>query len=134
MRKLAGIAAVIGGILLVLVPRFILPSCEYAGYPPMHCSDTAHAEFVAGALLVIAGVLTLTSKSARASLIGSVCSLALFIAAFVLPEKFGYCQSSRMPCNYGMVPGVRFIAVVGVVIMLLAIVGTVKKSRKKGIA
>ncbi len=134
MKKLAGIAAVIGGTLLVLVPRFILPSCEYAGYPAMHCSNTAHAEFVAGALLIAAGVLTLTFKSTRASLIGSVFSLAFFIAAFVLPEKFGYCQSSRMPCNYGMVPGVRFIAAVGVVIMLVAIIGTVKGSRKKGIA
>ncbi len=134
MKNVVGVAAVISGILLVLVPRFILPSCEYAGYPAMHCSDTAHAEFAAGALLAITGVSTLVLKTRWAALAGAVSSLALFVVSFVLPDIFGYCRSSRMPCNYGMVPGVRFIAVVGGIIMLIAALGSVRASRRKGMA
>jgi hypothetical protein len=98
----------------------------------MHCSDTARAEFLVGALLMIIGGTTLVVKKEIIIGIGAVVSCILFIVAFWLPDKFGYCQSPRMPCNYGMVPGVRFIAVVGALIMIIAIVRLLRKSWKKG--
>ncbi len=134
MKRLAAATAIISGVLLVLVPRYILPACEYEGFPAMHCSDTAHAEFVTGGLMTAAGILIAFSKSTKALLAGAAASLILDVAAFVLPDIFGYCRSSRMPCNYGMVPGVRFVAVVGGVIMMICIVSTVRKSLRKGIA
>ena len=132
MKKLISITALVFGILFVLVPRYILPACEYEGYARMHCSDTAQAEYVVGALLILTGGLTLLVKSTTMPLVGAICSCVLFSLAYWLPEKFGYCQSPRMPCNYGMVPAVRFLSIAGLLIMIGAAVGIANSYRKKG--
>jgi len=132
MKTLIVVTALMSGILLVLVPRFILPVCEYEGYPAMHCSDTARAEYVVGALLLVAGIGAFLLKSTRASIIGAVVSIILYIIAFLLPDKYGYCHSSRMPCNYGTVPAIRLIAIIGGIIMVVAIISVVRSTRKKG--
>ncbi len=132
MRKLVAITAIAGGLLLVLTPRYILPACEYEGFPRMHCTDTAHAEMIAGAVLLVVGIAALFLKSAASTIGAAVVGLVLSIASFVLPDKIGYCMSSRMPCNYGMVPAVRFISVVVGLIMAVAVVVSVKRARKKG--
>jgi len=134
MKKLAIVTSVAGGILLLLVPRYILPACEYEGYARMHCSDTASAEYLIGGLLLLVGAGTLILKRTWQLIAGSAVSLVLFGAAYWMPAKFGYCQSPRMPCNYGMVPGVRFIAIGGMVLMIIALAGFVKASRRKGIS
>lgn len=132
MKTLIAVTALMSGILLVLVPRFILPVCEYEGYPAMHCSDTARAEYVVGALLMVVGIGAFLLKSTRTSIIGAVVSIILYIVAFLLPDKYGFCHSSRMPCNYGTVPGIRFIAIIGGIIMVVAIISLVRSTRKKG--
>ncbi len=132
MKKLVAITALVSGMLFFLVPRYILPACEYAGYSRMHCSDTAQAENVIGVLLMLAGGATLLVKSTRMSSFSAILSIILFGLAFWLPDKFGYCLSPRMPCNYGMVPAVRFISVIGILIMIGAIFIMVKSYRKKG--
>jgi hypothetical protein len=132
MKRLIAGTALISGILLILVPRFILPVCEYEGYPAMHCSDTARAEYVVGALLMVTGIGVFLLKSTIASIIGAVVSIILYIVAFLLPDKYGYCHSSRMPCNYGAVPGIRFIAIIGGIITVVAIISLVRSARKKG--
>lgn len=132
MKKVVSLTALVCGILFVLVPRYILPACEYAGYARMHCSDTAQAEYVVGALLILAGGMTLLVKSAAMPLVGSFFSCILFGLAYWIPDKFGYCQSPRMPCNYGMVPAVRFLSIIGLLIMLGAIASIANSYRKKG--
>ncbi len=132
MKTLIVVTALMSGILLILVPRFILPVCEYEGYPAMHCSDTARAEYVVGALLLVAGMGAFLLKSIRTSVIGAVVSIILYSIAFLLPDKYGYCHSSRMPCNYGTVPGIRFIAIISGIIMVVAIISVVRSTRKKG--
>lgn len=132
MKKLVALTAVASGVLLVLVPRFILPACEYEGYPPMHCSDTARAEFLIGALLVLVGVAAFFAKTAKLSLTGAGAALTLYAAAYLLPDSIGYCRSPRMPCNYGMVPAVRFISAVGAITMVIAFAGIVNSVRTKG--
>jgi len=132
MKTLTAVTALLSGILLILVPRFILPVCEYEGYPAMHCSDTARAEYVVGALLLVSGIGAFLLKSTRTSIIVAAVSIILYIVAFLLPDRYGYCHSSRMPCNYGTVPGIRFIASIGGVIMVIAIISLVRGSRKKG--
>jgi hypothetical protein len=126
------ITALVSGLLLLLVPRYILPACEYLGHPAMHCSDTARAEYVVGTLFVVLGGVTAFLRSRKVDLICAAGSIVLSAAAFLLPDKFGYCRSTQMPCNYGMVPGVRFIAIVSAIIMCIALIGTVKSYRKKG--
>ena len=132
MKKAVSITALVFGVLFVLVPRYILPACEYEGYARMHCSDTAQAEYVIGALLILAGGMTLLIKSTAMPLAGALFSTFLFGLAWWLPDKFGYCQNPRMPCNYGMVPAIRFLSVVGLIIMTGAVVSIANSYRKKG--
>lgn len=132
MKKLVAVTAIVSGLLLLLVPRFILPACEYLGHPKMHCSDTALAEYAVGVMLIVLGGMTAFLRSRGVDLVCAAISDVLYIVAFLLPDKFGYCHSSQMPCNYGMVPGVRFVAVVSAIIMSIALIRLVKSYRKKG--
>ena len=130
MKKLVAITAFTSGVLVLLVPRYILPACEYEGYPHMHCSDTARAEYIVGILLMVSGSATFFAKTTNQVLAGAVVSFILSVTAFWLPGKIGYCQSPRMPCNYGMVPGVRFTATVCLLILLVAIIKLTISHRK----
>ncbi len=132
MKNLTAATALAAGMLLLLVPRFILPACEYEGYPAMHCSDTARAEYLAGALLIVLGGVTFFLRPGRAVALSAVSGVVLLAVSFWLPDKFGYCSSPRMPCHYGMVPGVRFIAVLASIVLLVAAIGSVRKSVRKG--
>jgi len=98
----------------------------------MHCSDTARAEYLAGALLATIGIGTIFFKSTRTVFVSAAASFAVYAVAFWLPDKFGYCRSTHMPCNYGMVPGIRFIAIASAICMLIAMIGVAVKSFKKG--
>ena len=130
MKKTVGVVSLISGLLLILIPRFILPVCEYAGYQPMHCSDTALAEYIVGALLIAAGAGAFVLRYAAAPLIAAVTAFLLSSAAYVAPDIYGYCRSAKMPCNYGTVPAVRFVAVVTAVIMIIATVHLIRKRTK----
>lgn len=133
MKKLVAVTAIVSGTLLLVIPRYILPACEYVGHPKgMHCSDTAHAEFVVGGLLLAVGIVSALLRLKAAGIVCSGASLILYAVAFRLPDIFGYCHNTQMPCNYGMVPGVRFVAVLSAIIMAVAFVGAVKSYRKKG--
>ncbi len=134
MKTLIALTAFLSGLLLILVPRYILPACEYMGYPAMHCSDTARAENIAGAVLLAVGIGAFLLKSTKMSIGSGAVSIILYVIAFLLPDKYGYCHSSRMPCNYGMVPGIRFVAIVSGIIMVVAIIILVRSIRKKGSA
>lgn len=131
MKKLVAITALIGGLLLILVPRYVLPACEYEGYARMHCSDTARAEYIAGMILMAIGTAMVFFKRHVPMMSAAVAASIVFGISFWLPDKFGYCLSPRMPCHYGMVPGIRFIAVTGVSIMIIGLVGLTRTYRKK---
>ncbi len=113
MKRLVTWTTVIVGALLVVVPRYVLPACEYEGLPRMHCSDTAHAEMLVGALLVAAGALSIDAERLALSAASAVAACALLAVAWFMPDVHGYCASPRMPCHYGMVPAVRFVVVLG---------------------
>jgi hypothetical protein len=132
MKKVIAVTAAVSGFLLLLLPRYILPACEYLGHPAMHCSDTARAEYVVGALLITLGVAATILRLKATGIVCSGVSIILYVVAFRLPDTFGYCHSTQMPCNYGMVPGVRFVAVLSAIIMVIAFIGAVKSYRKKG--
>jgi hypothetical protein len=132
MKTLISITAITSGILLILVPRYILPACEYEGFPRMHCSDTAQAEFLAGGIFILVGILAMFMRSANAQIASAAAGCIIALIAFLLPERYGYCHSSKMPCNYGMVPGIRFIAITAIATLSIAIIGIIRSSRKKG--
>jgi len=134
VKRLAGIISILSGGLLVTVPHSVLPACEYRGFPRMHCSDTAQAVLPAGILLAAVGVLILVLKSEKAvpAVVGTASALSL--ASFLLPDLFGYCLSSKMPCNYGMVPAIKFIAAASGLAAASALIATIAGNRKKGTA
>jgi hypothetical protein len=132
VKNLIVITALIGGLLLILVPRYILPACEYEGYPHMHCSDTARAEQVAGMLLLVLGIAMFFFKRRELMIAGVVAACMVFVISAWLPEKIGYCLSPRMPCHYGMVPGIRLIDIMGAVLMIIGLISLTKTYRKKG--
>jgi hypothetical protein len=132
MKKLVALTSLISGILLILIPRYILPACEFGGFSRMHCSDTAHAEQIIGAVLIVVSCMTFLVKSATMPLIGAILSIIMFGISFWLPEKFGYCLSPRMPCHYGMVPAIRFLSVIGILTMTVVVFRIAKSSGKKG--
>lgn len=131
MKLVVGITALVFGILYLLVPRYVLPACEYSGFARMHCSDTAQAEQVIGAVLIVVSGMTFFLKSATMPLVSAVLSTIVFGIAFWLPDKFGYCLSPRMPCHYGMVPALRFLSIIGILIMIGFLFRIVRSSRKK---
>src|SRR5512143_2830331 len=117
MKKLVAFSSMACGLLLILIPRFILPTCEYEGYGRMHCSDAARAEYIAGALLMLIGCGTLFLKTETTTMFAALIAGLFFGIAYWLPDMTGYCLSPRMPCNYGTVPWVRFVAVTGFIIV-----------------
>jgi hypothetical protein len=131
MKLVVGITALVFGILYLLLPRYVLPVCEYSGFARMHCSDTAQAEQVIGAVLIVVSGMTFFMKSATMPLVSAVLSTIVFGIAFWLPDKFGYCLSPKMPCHYGMVPAVRFLSIIGMLIMIGFLFRIVRSSRKK---
>jgi hypothetical protein len=131
MKRFAAAAALLGGVLLLLIPRFVFPACEYLGRGRMHCTDAAHGEFLVGGLLVAAGVAQLLLKSAPASLAVAACAAALCAAAFLVPAYTRYCANPDMACHYGMVPSVRFIAVAVGLVQTAALVGFARESSRR---
>lgn len=132
MRMVVAITTLVCGILFFLVPRYVLPACEYAGYARMHCSDTAQAEQVIGAALIAVSGMTFLVRSTSMPLVSAVLSTIVFGIAFWLPDKFGYCLSPRMPCHYGMVPALRFLSISGILAMIGVVISIARSPGKKG--
>ncbi len=132
MIKAAGIISIISGILLFLVPRYILPVCEYEGYSPMHCSDMARAEYLIGVLLIASAAGMLLFRRSSAALAAAGSALLLSIAAYVVPDITGYCKSTKMPCHYGTVPAVRLIAILTGLMTIITMGKLMRAMMRKG--
>jgi hypothetical protein len=115
-----GIAFLLIGLMLVLVPRYILPVCEYQGYNPMSCSNTAVAEMFIGFVVMAAAAGLFFSRGAGSLRWLSLAILASGISVLWIPEAIGYCRSDRMPCNYATVPVLRLL---GVLLILSSLAG-----------
>jgi len=131
MKKLIAFTIITAGILLILVPRFILPACEYEGFSRMHCSDTAIAVMLLGAVLVALGGAALLVRTSWLLIADALIACAILGAALFMPDIYGYCASRNMPCHYGMVPGVRFIAVLAMTILIIGAAIAARDLRKK---
>lgn len=131
MRIIAAVAALLAGGLLLVIPRFVFPACEYLGRGRMHCTDAAHGEFIVGGLLVAAGAALLLLKAGTASIFTAAFAVLLCAAAFFVPAYTRYCANPEMACHYGMVPSIRFIAVAVGVVEVAALAGLVRESRRR---
>lgn len=130
MKIFAAVAAIVAGMLLLVIPRFVFPACEYLGRGRMHCTDAARGEFLVGGLLIAAGA-TLLLKTGTAAILAAVCAALLCAAAFFVPVYTRYCANPDMACHYGMVPSIRFIAVAVGIVQVAALTGLVRESRRR---
>ncbi len=130
MRRLVSVASVAAGALLVVIPRWVFPACGH-GDLPTRCAQTARAEMVLGVVLVAAGVLAWDARRPAAIAAHAVGSCVLLALAWIAPSFFGYCASPRMPCHYGMVPGVRFVAALAGA-ALVAAAASIASARRRG--
>ncbi len=131
MKKLVAATGIAAGLLLAIVPRWILPPCSHEGLPRFHCADTARAEIVVGLLLAASGVLALAWSRGRLVAANAAGSGALLVAAWFLPDVYGYCPSPRMPCHYGTVPAVRLVAALGAVALVVGGVALARARRMR---
>jgi len=113
-----GIPFFVIGLLLVLVPRYILPVCEYQGYNPMSCSHTAIAEMFVGFMVMVTSAGMSFSRGSESLRWLSLPILAAGVSVLWIPEAIGYCHSSQMPCNYATVPVLRLLGVLTVLLSL----------------
>lgn len=120
--RAAAAAAVIGGALLLGVPRFVFPTCEQIGRGRMHCTAAARAEYLAGAALLAVGAFQFVVRRRDAAFATTALALGLCAAAAAAPTLTGYCANPDMPCHYGMVPSARFIAGAVGLVQLAALV------------
>ncbi|HUO77327.1 MAG TPA: DUF4418 family protein [Thermodesulfovibrionales bacterium] len=117
------------GFLVLLTPRYILPTCEYQGLTRMACTYTGTAEMFIGAIVMSAAVGIILSKDHGTLRWSCLTSLAAGISVLLVPEAIGYCHSSEHPCNYGTVPVLRLI---GVLIVLLSLTGFFASFKRVG--
>jgi hypothetical protein len=122
VKALAAAAAIVGGGLLLAVPRFVFPTCEALGRGRMHCTDLARGESAAGAVLMAAGAVLLALPPGARAAVAAAAALLVAVAAFFIPSYTRYCANPDMPCHYGMAPSVRFIAGAVALVELAALV------------
>src|SRR5512143_3553794 len=107
IQKMIGIVLFLTGLMVVLVPRYILPVCEYQGYSKMACSYTALSERCMGLIVMVSSLGIFFSRNAETLRWLALTPTALGISVFLIPDAIGYCHSSSMPCNYGTLPFLR---------------------------
>jgi hypothetical protein len=132
MKRVAAAVAVVGGMILLVVPRFVFPTCEQLGRGRMHCTDAAHAEYVLGALLVLAGFAQFLVRKRGPAIAAAAFATVLCAAALAAPSWTRYCANPDMPCHYGMVPSVRFAAGAVGLVELAALIGLARGAAGRG--
>ncbi len=115
-----GIILFLMGLLVLLTPRYILPTCEYQGLSRMACTYTGTAEMFIGAIVMVAAVGMILSKTREILRWLGLTTLAAGISVILVPDAIGYCHNSQHPCNYGTVPLLRLL---GGLIILLSLAG-----------
>lgn len=127
IQKMVGIVLFLMGLMVVLVPRYILPVCEYQGYSKMACSYTAVSEMCIGLIVMVSSLGIFFSRNAETLRWLALSPVALGISVLLIPEAIGYCHSSSMPCNYGTIPVLRLA---GVLIILVSLGGFLVSFKK----
>lgn len=118
MNRIFAVLFFLTGLMVLLVPRFILPVCEYQGYSPMACSHTAVAEMFMGVIVMAAAIGLFFSSGSDGLRWLSFTTLASGVSVIWIPQAIGYCHSGQMPCNYATIPVLRLLGALTVLISL----------------
>lgn len=110
LGKLAGGAAMLLGLLVMLTPHQLAPVCEHFNHflelksgmlVPMKCHWTAQAELVLGALAIVTGGFLFFAREDEARRKLSWLLAFLGLAVLLIPQDFliGICPKMDMPCH-----------------------------------
>lgn len=128
MKEVIGAVSIFLGIFVILTPHLILPVCEYHGFQKMACSYTGLAEIFTGVMIIFISTGIIFSKTREGAIWLSLILFVSGLSVILIPEVIGYCASSRMPCNYGTVPALRFE---GIIISILASVNFIMSLKRR---
>ncbi len=127
-RSLISGIVVFLGVLLVVVPRFVLPPCSVpvgtaSGiYIPMKCHWSGQMAMGLGLFVTFEGLLLGMMKSVFARLGLSLAVMATAVLTMAVPTiLIGICAGSTMPCRVGMLPAILVVCV----LLFLAGIGNV---------
>jgi len=129
MKKtnILGLLVIVVGILIILTP-IIFPVCRgmlelVSGKKvPMRCFWTARAEYMLGALVLIAGLLIAFLKNADSRrrlshMVGFLGAAVILTPLYIIPT----CMDPEMSCNVGTKPA---LIILGAVTLILGLVGS----------
>lgn len=121
-RFLSSAFVILIGLLLILVPTYILPVCSpteimtsshdhHITYKFMKCHWTSQAEIGIGTAIVVIGLIMLLTKSTliRLGLNISLLVIAMFVAA-VPTVLIGVCPGEMMACHIGTLPALLLLS------------------------
>jgi hypothetical protein len=115
----AGLPAVLVGILVAVGPRTLFPVCEGLDDPSMPCHWTALVEAGVGGVLALLGVALILCARGGAESCAPGLHVAVFLdaaLALLVPTALvGVCQGAHMPCRLLTLPA---LAVLGSLLML----------------
>lgn len=134
-RVIISLVFVVLGLLVILVPTYLLPVCApmevispvvnvqtpaHVAVKYMKCHWTGQAEMGIGAVIMALGLLMLLSRSAcvRLGLSLSVICVAM-LAAAIPTVLIGVCPGEMMPCHMGTLPALLLLSGLLVVIALI---------------
>ncbi len=124
MSKFFGVIDSLIGVLIVIIPRYVFPSCEYIRQvsSPMKCSYTRRAELAIGIVITIGGITMFFSKSREAVRAVSIILIGLGLMTILIPSYLiGVCASPEMPCHYGMLPSLNLLGGLLIIMSLISL-------------
>lgn len=134
-RVIISLVFVVLGLLVILVPTYLLPVCApmevispvvnvqapaHVTVKYMKCHWTGQAEMGIGAVIMALGLLMLLSRSASVRLGLSLSIICVALLAAAIPTVLiGVCPGEMMPCHMGTLPALLLLSGLLVVIALI---------------
>ena len=139
-RGIAAIVAVLG-IIILSIPKFILPVCEsaYLGFissyePVMRCFWFGQTELILGALVFLAGLIILCRPGSEISFAVGIIVMALGLGVILVSSNAvigSTCGHQHSLCQTGTKPAERIIGTVVIILGFITTVSNIKRSVQK---
>ena len=122
-KPTAGIAAIVLGVLVTLIPIAIFPVCidmiELMNGKAlfMKCHWTAIAELLVGILIIFDGILIIGFKKRETRIALSIMSFLFGLTVLLIPTAvIGMCETATMACRVGTEPALIVVSVITMVV------------------
>ena len=131
MRWISSFLLLVTGVLLIVIPRFLFPTCGFAGIMEseraarMICKMTGRITQWGGIITVTCAALQLFPLSKRVRI--SVLALAGLVAVALFPLYMlwpGVCLAAVMPCRFGTYPAALLTGAIQILAVGIGFWGT----------